>query len=120
MQHLNLAYMYSCSLLEACPFETGAVACANVDGDDVLVYDGGSSTCMQTATAINSMITEYTGPGGRTEDIECFIGEYFRDSTNCDQTKDTLNEALIAFRKGIFAQCTITRPSTSKTTSQPT
>ena len=103
-------------LLGACPFTSGTLACELVDGDTLLKYGGGNGTCTDTATALNSIITEVTGPDGRDENIECFIGSYFRDKTDCNSTRSTLNGAVAKFASGLFADCTITTPTTSQTT----
>ena len=71
-------------LLQACPFPTGEVECTADGNDRVLTYKTGSSSCIETSKALNSIVKEYTGPAdGREEDIGCFAGSYFNDNSQC-------------------------------------
>ena len=59
-------------MLAACPFAAGTMKCRTDGTDKMLEYNDDGSNCEETAAALNSIVKEYTGPNGRTEDITCF------------------------------------------------
>ena len=111
MTHVNVhtvsacafvAHCLPCSLLAVYSFaDSGELECGDDGADRFLRYKTGSGgTCAGTAAALNSMVKEFTGPGGRTETIVCYNAAWLTDASNCGSTQSTLNDAIDAYNSG--------------------
>ena len=57
------------AILATCPTVAGTLTCKRLNGVKNLVDQTSTTSCAETATAVENVIAEFTEPGGRAEDV---------------------------------------------------
>ena len=57
------------AILATCPTAAGTLTCKMLNGVKNLVDQTSTTSCAETATAVENVIAEFTEPGGRAEDV---------------------------------------------------
>lgn len=89
------------------------------------IADEDATTCSATATAISLALQEFRGPptsgsDEQGEDLDCFLSQVIYDPTDCVAAAATLNALTEAFQAGGFRDCSVSTPTTSRTTTVTT
>lgn len=106
-------------ILGICPTATGAITCETRGDFELLLDTTVANLCDTTAAAITAALVELQGPGynGPSLAVQCALFQhFFVQAADCNRTVGQLNRLLNSHLLGEFADCEVTSPTTTVTT----